>query len=246
MICTRTPQLDDVELLMALDGGTDAEVKMHVLQCPQCQPRAAELATAQRLATRHLFRAACPPSLELAEYQHKLLPAARSAAIQQHLALCPYCAQELAQLATFLDRPDPYLHPAPWTSLQRRVSVLVARLTGAPQQIAGLFGAPPLTPALAGLRGAAEAALTYEAGDLEIILEIQENGGRPGHKTLAGLVMGIDGAGMTAHLWRAEQPVASTGVDTLGNFIFHDLETGRYELILASEPDEVHIQDLLI
>lgn len=246
MTCTHNPQIDDVDLLMALDGEAGAEVKMHVSQCPQCQLRAAELAAVQRLAARQLLRAACPPALELGEYPMGLLSAPRSAAIRQHVAACPYCTQELAQLASFMDSPDPYLHPAPWQSLQRRANVLVARLTSAPQQIAGLFGTPPLAPALAGLRGEADATLSYQAGDLEIVLEVQKNGGRPGHKTLAGLVMGIDGAGMTAHLWRAEEPVASTGVDTLGNFIFHDLETGRYELILASEPDEVHIQDLLI
>lgn len=246
MICIRNPQLDDVELLMALDGEAGAEVTMHLSQCPQCQLRAAELAAEQRRITQQLWRAACPPALELGEHSMGLLSADRSAAIQQHIAACPYCTQELAQLAHFMDSPDPYLHPAPLETLQRRVNVLVARLTSASQQVAGLFGAPTLTPSLAGLRGADGEPLTYEAGDLEIILEVQDHGGQPGNKTLAGLVVGMDDASMTAHLWHIRGSVASTGVDELGNFLFQDLEAGRYELILASGPDEVHIQDLLI
>jgi hypothetical protein len=243
MICANNPQPDDVELLLTLDGEASPEVAMHVSHCPQCSQRAAELASAQRLATARLFRAACPSALELGEYHLGMLPAASTTAVQQHLATCPHCTGELAQLAAFMDSPDPYLHPAPWTTLRQQVNVLVARLASG-MQASGLFGSPALAPALAGLRGAAGGPLTYEAGDAQIILETQRDGQRVERYTLVGLVMGMDGQALQATLWREEQRIVSVAVDDLGNFTMHDLTPGQYELILAGPRDEVHIQSL--
>lgn len=243
MICANNPPLDDVELLMTLDGEASREVEMHVSQCPQCQERAAQLAAAQRLAAVRLFRAACPSALELGEYRLGMLPAARTTAVQQHVAVCPHCTEELAQLAAFMDSPDPYLHPAPWTTLRQQINVLVARLVSG-IQAGGLFGPPALAPALASLRGDASGPLTFEAGDAQIILEIQRDGQRAGYHALVGLVMGLDGQALQATLWREQQQVASAAVDDLGNFTFDDLAPGLYELILAGAQDEVHIQDL--
>lgn len=245
MICANNPQLDDVELLMTLDGEASPEVAMHVSQCPQCSLRAAELASAQRLATARLFRAACPSALELGEYRLGMLPAARTTAVQQHVTVCPHCAQEMAQLAAFMDSPDPYLQPAPWTTLRQQVNVLVARLSSG-MQASGLFGPPALAPALAGLRGDVGGPLTYEAGDAQIILEIQRDEQRAGRHALVGLVMGLDGQATQATLWREEQRIVSVAVDDLGNFTMDDLAPGEYELILAGAQDEVHIQSLHI
>lgn len=243
MICANNPQPDDSELLMTLDGQASPEVAMHVSQCLQCSQRAAELASVQRLATARLFRAACPPALELGEYHLDMLPVAKTTVVQQHVATCPYCAQELAQLAAFMDSPDPYLHPAPWTTLRRQVNVLVARLTSG-MQAGGLFGPPALAPALAGLRGDAAGPLTYEAGDAQIILDVQQDGQQAGRQALIGLVMGLDGQALRATLWRDQQQIVAAAVDTLGNFAFDDLAPGQYELILTGGQDEVHIQDL--
>lgn len=243
MICANNPPLDDVELLMTLDGEASREVEMHVSQCPQCQERAAQLAAAQRLAAVRLFRAACPSALELGEYHLGILPAAKTIAVQQHVTLCPHCAEELAQLTAFMDSPDPYLHPAPWTALRQRVTVLVARLASG-MQAGGLFGPSALAPALAGLRGDSGGPLIYEAGDAQIVLEIQRDGQRAGRHALVGLVMGLEDQARQATLWREEQQVASVAVDDLGNFTFDDLAPGLYELILAGTQDEVHIQSL--
>ena len=39
MSCFRTPQLTEIELLMALDGEADPEVTMHLAHCPDCRAR---------------------------------------------------------------------------------------------------------------------------------------------------------------------------------------------------------------
>ncbi|HSN75034.1 MAG TPA: hypothetical protein VL334_08080 [Anaerolineae bacterium] len=245
MICQNTPQFDDVELLMTLDCEADPEVAMHVSQCPRCQQRSAELAGLQRAAAARLFRATCPSSLEVGEYHLGMLPASRSASVQQHVAACPYCAQELTQLGSFLNIADPYLHPAPWEAIKRNVQIIVARLTSGPRP-GSLFGQPALAPALAGLRGEQRSPLTYEAGDAQIILEVQDGEQQAGRKTLIGLVLGWDNQEIVVRLWRDERLVSTVTVDTFGNFAIDDLAPGQYEMFVTSEPAEVHIQDLNI
>jgi hypothetical protein len=245
MICKNKPQLDDVELLMAVDGTASPEVAMHVSQCSPCSQRAAELATAHQIATARLFRAACPPSLELGEYHLGLLPAAVTAPIQQHVAICPHCQQELVQLTSFIDAPDPYLRPAMSDSIKRHVKVLVARLTNGPQ-LGGLFGQPAMTPAFAGLRGVESGPLTYEAGDAQVILEVQDCDARSGLRALIGLVVGMPGQQAEVHLWRDEQRLTTVALDVLGSFTFDNLAPGRYELFVTGELDEIHIQDLQV
>ena len=68
MSCLRTTQLTDSELLMALDGEADREVTMHIADCPDCRVRTGQLQKFQNGLTNRLFRATCPPSIELGEY----------------------------------------------------------------------------------------------------------------------------------------------------------------------------------
>jgi anti-sigma factor RsiW len=243
MICHRIPPFEGLQLLMALDGQADPEVAMHMSQCPHCQEHVDQLAQIQHTATTRLFRAACPSALELGEYQLGILPAATSAHLQQHVASCPHCAHELRQLASFMDSLDPYLRTDPLAAIKQSITVLVARLVTRPQ-FSGLAGRPGFSPALAGLRGEAAGPLTYEAGDVQIILDIQNDQQHTDRKAVIGLVIGWVEQDVQVHLWRAEQRVGATAVDTFGNFSIDDLAPGAYELFLTGEHSEIHIQDL--
>jgi hypothetical protein len=244
MICANNPLLDDVELLMALDGETSREVAMHVSQCPQCSQRSAELASAQRLATARLFRATCPSALELGEYRLGMLPAARTTAVQQHVAVCPHCTEEMAQLTAFMDAPDPLLHPTLATAIKKQVQVLVARLASGPQ-LGSLFGQPALAPAYAGLRGAGDEPLIYEAGETQISIEVQEDALHPGYWAIVGLLSDLGEEPAThAGLWRDQRAVASAQVDEIGNFSFASLEPGDYELFISGAQLDIHVQSL--
>ena len=107
MSCLRTTQLTDSELLMALDGEADPEVTMHIADCPDCRLRAGQLQKLQNGLTSRLFRAACPSSMDVGEYQLGLLPAAQALAIEKHLAECAFCSNERALLAGFLVEAGP-------------------------------------------------------------------------------------------------------------------------------------------
>lgn len=229
---------------MSLDGEASPEVEMHLSQCPQCSQRAAELAKVQNLVMASLYRMACPSSLELGEYHLKLLPAAKAATVQRHVVQCPHCASEMVQLASFMGQADPYLHPAPSTVLRRQVNVLIARLASAVPS-AHPATQPAFAPVLAGLRGDGAEPLRYEAGAVQVILEVQRDDARADRQLLDGLILGLDEA-LQATLWRAEQQVATAPVDDLGNFTVGNLTPGQYELILTGAQDEVHIQNLQI
>jgi hypothetical protein len=181
-----------------------------------------------------LYRAFCPEPNELGEYQLGLLTTPRAQEIQAHLAECLHCRTELAQLQSFLKSVEPDLE----TSLVERVRVWLAERL--PSGTAG-----GLTPALAfGLRGDETGVHFYQAGEAQITLEIQDDPGAPGRKTLVGLVLGEEVAGLQAHLWRQDQAIQSAEVDELGNFTLNGLEPGKYEIFLSSPDVEIQIKDL--
>ena len=118
--------------------------------------------------------------------------------------------------------------------------MLVARLVSG-----GPLGGPALAPAFAPVRGTDRGPLTYQAEDIQVVIEVQQQATRPDLGMILGLVIGWDTPQeLQAHLWRAEQRLASTPVDELGNFDFSDIARSRYELILSGPEIEVHIQDL--
>jgi hypothetical protein len=94
------------------------------------------------------------------------------------------------------------------------------------------------------VRGAEEGPAIFQAGEVQIALEVQDDADRPGLQVLLGLVTGAEAAGWTVSLWRDEQLVAETEVDDLGNLFFGGLEQGSYELIVSGPEAEIHIQNL--
>lgn len=193
--------------------------------------------------TTQLFRATCPPALELSEYQQRLLSPAEQTRITGHVQGCQYCQEELAQLQIFLQQPDPYLQPDPLATLRQHAAALVGRLVNAVQGA----GQPGFSPALAGLRGDAGGPLVYEAGDMQISIEIQGDAEHPGYLALFGLLINLNnGHNTLAELWNEEGLVVDTPVDAIGNFAFHQLTPGLYELFIASEMIDIHIPDLKV
>lgn len=241
--CIYNTPLTGDELLMALDNQAAPEVAMHLSHCPGCQQRANDLSSLQQAVASSLFRVDCPSSLELGEYQLGLLPPERSIAIARHASLCPHCTQEIEALVTFMAQPEPLAQVAPSRTASARLRVLVAQL------VSGMAsaGAPPsLAPAFAGLRGDDDGPLTFEAGEAQVIIEVQDDELHTGRKAMMGLLLGLENEAVTVHLWRDQRPVASTAVDALGNFIVDNLAPGQYELFVSAESQEIHVQDVPI
>jgi anti-sigma factor RsiW len=192
-----------------------------------------KMAKLENQLSNALYRAFCPEPNELGEYQLGLLSTPRAQQIQTHLAECPHCRTEMAQLQSFLKSVEPDLE----TSLVERVRVWLAEL------LPGADGGS--TPALAfGLRGDESGVHFYQAGDAQITLEVQDDPEAPGRKTLVGLILGGEAAGLRAYLWRQDQAVTSAEVDELGNFTLSGLEPGQYEIFLSGPDVEIQIKDL--
>jgi hypothetical protein len=184
----------------------------------------------------HLYRLTCPASEELGEYHLQMLPAAQAEAIGNHLPTCPHCRQELVQLQSFLADLAPEISYT-W---RERAQIWIAR------QIPRVSAAQPQSaPALA-LRGDSDEPLMYEAGDYQLVVEIQDDPARSGRKSILGLVIGPEDVAFHAQLWQDGVRIQETTLDELGNFVFAEVPPGAYDLILSRLTAEIHLQSLTV
>lgn len=244
MVCVRSVAVHDSELLAYIAGDADSALTAHIANCGECQQRAVALTALEQRLTTSLYRLACPSPLALGEYELGLLEAADARAVAFHLQHCPHCATEIANLTTYLAAVAPTIELEPTLPLVERTRILVAHLV---EQLSPLGALGGLTPATAGVRGAAGAQLVYTVEDVEVIIDIQVDLQYPDQRMILGLVLGLPAAQtVTAHLWRMDRSVTTTTVDDLGNFVMEALTPGAYDLILSSDKNEVHIQNLLV
>lgn len=244
MDCLFPPALSDGQLLAYVEGEATPDITAHMAQCPPCQKRATALARQQRRLRATLYRAACPPSLALGEYQLRLLPPARMLSIQTHLQSCPHCQRELAQLSGFLadEAVAPMIEtgPSPLTSVRVLIAQLIDQMTNA-----NPFGGP--TPALAGLRGAPEEQYVYAAEEIQVIIEVKDDPQHVDRHVILGLVLGLDlSQPAMVSLGQVGQMLATEAIDDLGNFVFAALLSGLYTLQIRATEVEVQLPDLQI
>jgi hypothetical protein len=244
MACISPPGPADIDLLAYLDGEPDDRVVAHLAQCPHCRERAQGLARLQGYLTARLYRFDCPPAAELGEYHLGLLSSDQAAAIVSHLALCPHCAAEIAQLEGYLADLAPDLDRGLLERAAGHIRVLVARALKGGVSLDVLVQP---APALAGLRGDEGDSLIYEADEAQVVIEFHRDPDQPERMTILGLVVGLDDPHqLEAHLWHADQRVTSVTVEDLGNFAIPGVSPGSYELILGGPEVEIHIQDLKV
>lgn len=238
MACTLPPELDNATLLAHLDGEADPEVAVHLEECSHCQARAQRLVALQGRLTAALYRVTCPSLMELGEYHLGMLGREQAAAVDQHLAECPHCSREVAQLKGYLGElaADVAFRPL------ERIKVLVAKLVGSGAGTDRRRRAA-LAPVYAGIRGEEEGPHIYEAGEIQIVLEIQEDAEQPDRRTVLGLVTGLEADGWQVQVWRGEERIADAPVDELGNFVLRNLAPGSYELNVTGPDVSIQIQD---
>jgi hypothetical protein len=242
MECVAPDEITEEQLLAYSYNEADDASVAHIQRCAYCAERSRALA-ADQLVLRALFhRVECPDAQVLGEFHLGLLSPTEQAAIQDHLNTCPRCVAEVRELDHFLQEASQVANlPAP----QHQIKRLVARL------------APPSPdleaqqPALA-LRGAAAApADVYQAGDIKVMVGLEVDGLRAGRKMLLGFTA-REGrpleslSGAQVHLSQHGETVAMEQVDTLGNFLFSDLKSGEYELVLVTDQEQVVIETIVV
>ena len=236
MTCISPPPIADRDLLAYLDGETWEGVAIHLAQCPHCRERAEELARWQQALTVRLYRHECPSALALGEYHLGLLPPHEAAGVKAHLAACPHCRREVAELDAYLGGLQPSVASHLLDGTVERVRLVIARLLSPP--------GPAFSPAYAGVRGEEQAPALYEAEEMQVAIEIEDDIEVPGRKVILGLVIGAEPPGGEALLWQTGQPVAAAPVDELGNFVIPGIAAGIYDLIVTGPQIEMHIEKL--
>jgi hypothetical protein len=171
-----------------------------------------------------------------------MLSSTEGAVVKDHLKICSSCTAEVAELERFL-QAVPITAAVPSLSVQlRRV---VARL------VSTSVDSETPQPSFA-LRGTNVAAPgVYQAEDVKLVVGLEADGLRAGHKMLLGFTS-REGqplaslAGARVLLNRGGAPFAAEEVDALGNFAFSGLSSGEYELVLVTDREQVVVETILV
>lgn len=225
----------DAALLAHLDEEQVLSRAEEMEQAPR--HRLQQLAREEATLRAALYRATCPDSLTLGEYLLKTLSSQRKHSIAEHLEQCPHCRNELVIIDDFLQATAADID----FGILERARILVARLI--PQFEAGET-APQGLAAFASVRGREEGPLLYEAEDVQISLEIEDDPRKPGRRTVLGLVLGAGAAGWRAELRQGDLPLEISRVDELGNFVLAEISPATYDLILRGPNVEIHLKEL--
>lgn len=229
MKCITSPALDDIQIISYVEGEADDKTIAHIKKCPYCAERANTLTLFQKRMRARLYRSTCPSSMELGDYHMGLMSASQELVIAQHVRGCPQCRRDITELEKFLSVPDVQ------SDLAGKAKLLFAQLVGSGE--APTFGA---------LRGTDGEPFIFQADNVRIVIDIQDDVEQMGLKTLVGLVTGLETNEFTIQVSQGEQMIATTSVDEIGNFIISHLTPGHYRLILSGPNMEIHIQSLPI
>lgn len=242
--------LPDSVLLAYLEGEVDAVTGGQIEADAASMARVRWLLQQQQATIRPIQRPTTLDGLTLGAYHLDLLPPAAANAVAKQLTQEPGWRAERRLLQRYLDdlagelpplaAPAPAV-PSPLQQLAAQVRTIIATLTPAP------------APAFA-LLGDADEQHIYTAGDLQIMLQVQDDETLPHCKAIYGLISGIAGDAWQVILTAKAQPGAArpaaitTAVTAFGNFLLEQVAAGNYELQLQTlapaPPTTIVIPDL--
>lgn len=231
--CVEPGEIQEGDLSAYVDGLADRAVVEHIRRCAACAQQVREIAEAQVVLTAALFRHSCPASDQLIAFHQGELRGGEKLVVAQHLRECPHCARELATIVR-----EERTGPDRW--LRSAVEVLEAALMPSPVPAAALRGDDQ------------EAFLfprVYQAGEVEVILDVRPASTHSHRKDLSGLVH-VGGqvpetiGGTPAELFRGEGLIAVGQVGPRGRFTFEALAPAIYELALLWGDREIRLRGI--
>ncbi|HLO03039.1 MAG TPA: hypothetical protein VK191_08030 [Symbiobacteriaceae bacterium] len=169
----------------------------------------------------------CPSPHDLGEFELGLLASVEMQTIQGHVADCPHCQHELAELRQFLVNAEP--------------PVLAVVADWIVEWAQGLMHGGGQA-GLAGVRGADGRVRTFQVGDLLLSITLQE---RPdGLRDVLALVMRADGDQVETGkvtLVLEDEADRVAGVDTGGNAVLTGIPSHGCDLVIEAEGQRVRI-----
>ncbi|MCI0399407.1 MAG: hypothetical protein L0322_31345 [Chloroflexi bacterium] len=239
--CIAPEEIQEGDLLAYVEGEASPAVAAHVARCHFCATEVAGLRRVSSLFAGALYRTGCPETDELLYYQAGLLAGADRQRVQQHIQSCPYCQEELQQLAA--EPPQPALsHPGS--------SWLQSLQEGGKEILQALLLPVQPRPALA-LRGdSRQQDAVYQAGSYQVTLAKVPPLAGENVWQVEGQVVSQAGAalqpGGQVILERNDEPVANDVVDEFGYFSLENVGPGAYTLTIDLTSSLVSLADFTI
>jgi hypothetical protein len=232
-------------------------VEQHLEQCSICRQRLARYKHIETFLTAKLYRSQCPDATKLNFYCAGLMPPDERVDIAKHIAYCPLCADEVADIQYVLKDFVAFSETASPSSLLPTIRRIIASLV-------------PWQPQLV-MRGDVASSSwprQYRAESLNISLHLSR--ASSGETLLLGLFTSVNPNesievfdGVLVDLYHTSDalmdmgeddsedaklivPVMSSQVDDLGNLVFKAVPMGKYVMIVRLPDTELVINDLAI
>ncbi|MDZ4718798.1 MAG: hypothetical protein SH847_10145 [Roseiflexaceae bacterium] len=236
--CTLTPPLDDLDLIAALDGVIDVNVRAHLQACSSCARRANDLAIIQQTLQQRFYRMFCPSSEDLLAFQQRMINPDRYISIANHLHDCQHCTNELRMLEQAATNtgifPSIGIFPTNRIALRLEKQGLFPAISGAPSNRS---------------YGSLGDQYIYRADRIRLMLSIERTFGRPSRSIVTGK-LSVGNArnqhGMTASILSGEHILGCSLIDTLGCFTIEDVPSGNLTLSLRLRDYEVVVDSLRV
>lgn len=225
--------LEDWELDKIADGEGTVEMEQTLANSPADQERLQGIRQEEQSLRRALFRADCPSTLTLGEWQFGMMEGDGARRVQSHIATCPHCAAELADIQSAMNSTVSV--PQTREPILRR---LVMKLESLLDEVAGTTAASPVA-----LRGETWSGL-YSNGDYMISLTKRR---AQGGYSLQGSVitpepMSKGQAQLT--LKQNDSVIVQSPLSAAATFVFDQVQPGRYELIVTTASSELIVSEL--
>lgn len=246
--CTNPKEYEAWEIEAFADGEEMPHVEKHLEQCGHCEEKLIQMRYIDAGLTQTLYRFDCHPFESLRRHYWQELSDQDSRKIQLHLAICPLCTDEFAeirQLSSLNAAPVAAAQPSILDKISEKID---GYIQGIDFLVATLISGPQQSTAGASFRGKSEhQSLLYQVDDLMVSLLLKGEGADT--KTISGQVLADTIAGnATFQLIPDSDKVSVIGgeIDATGLFTVDDLENGVYHLLLKFNAQALLIPDIAI
>jgi anti-sigma factor RsiW len=239
--CVDPTAVQDWELEAYLDDDAGSHVAEHLKICSACQAKLVEIELFERRWRRTLHRFDCPPPDVLRDFAWGFLPQERRDQVKAHLAQCPLCKTELADLDELVkveeeDSLESLLDRA--RRLAKEARLTIARLLS-----------PTALLMVPALRGKTQEVLLFDADGLALSVNLEQE--ETGTFTLFGQILSAEEsvspesyARLTAQ--RAQFAPVRVSLDEHGGFALPNIPAGVYQLVVDVVTQRIVVPDLTL
>lgn len=225
--------LEDWELDQIADGAGTPEMQRTLSTSPEDQKRLQEIRQEENVLRQALFRADCPSTLTLGEWQFGMAAPEQAQLIQNHIATCPHCTAEVGEIQAAMN--------APVTAVPQKEPVLrrlIMKLESLLDDVAGTTAATPVA-----LRGDTWSGL-YSSGDY--MISLTKRRATSGYLLQGSVITPEPMAKGQAQLTlkQNETVVVKSPLSAAATFSFDQIQPGRYELIVTTPSSELVVPEI--